>query len=831
MKNQTQIDPKKSVLSFLFGILLLIQTLTLSAQINKYGMSLSGTDGNYTLKDASKICPLIVGGCNALPPNAYSLYAGYQPNLISDNDFAYCTTLKYTFKTYSSYSLSLEVDIPKLTAGPHPFIIWVHGGGWANGGTTAFANQSQYLASRGIAGVRLTYSLISQGGNFDLGMRELADAYAFVQQHATEWGLDMTRFGYAGGSAGTPLSSLAAMKHNANGNDCKLYMGCNGIYDFQKNLAGAFGSGASPYLTAYPTKESRNVISSINYIPSNPTNIPAVALFHGTADFTISYLQSVALYDSIISKGGRAEKNIYDYYVHAFFNKGSSDMYEDMILKMYAFAKSVFGTPTVTIPPPSQSVIARFLFTTGENQTKPTKVAKGVTISDFQIGNVINSNYIDNALETQGWGGLNISGSKYVGFEIKSNPDCSFKVNNIDLKMKKSTSTLVLNGIFNYGTKFPPTTTRGFQKFGIATTDYSTVSLLPNSTPLAQTNANLCFGIGISTGTSTTEVISFDEITVYGEVVKPIITVPTILADTDSISFNTYNGTPQTQKVTVFGEMLQNTVQVSVEGDLNGYFSVDQQIATVTELQYGKTIQVNFSPQNTGVYTAELKLQSEEASLILPLSATSQGITAIPAISITAIPTGTQVGTNIVVDYKYTLDAPGRVRFNITKNGGATPSTFISTVANAVVNPAAAGTDVTGTFSLLIPANTIPTSSLIGNENYRVKIELYKADNTFIIGDYSNINYNFIESTLDNANPDLIEALSLYPNPIDDVLNVKSVGDLTHVTYEIIDISGKVVLQSQLVNKSIDVSKLNSGIYILSLNSEDGDNNIKFIKK
>ncbi len=313
---------------------------TLSAQNNKYGMALSGEVGSYTLTDASSICPIIPGGCTILPADAYEAYAGYQPEIISDNDYQQCNTLKYTFKTYPTHSLTLEVDIPKLSTAPHPFIIWVHGGGWAKGGTSAFLNQSRYLASRGIAGVRITYSLISQKGNFDLGMQELADALEFIQKHATEWNLDTTRFGYAAGSAGTPLASLAAMKHNGNG--CKLYMGCNGMYDFQHNLAGTFASGASNYLLNYPTTASRRVISAINHIPGDPVNIPSVTVFHGTADYTISYLQSTALCDSISSKGGHAEKYIYNYYVHGFFNKGKSDKYEDVMVKMYAFAKSVF---------------------------------------------------------------------------------------------------------------------------------------------------------------------------------------------------------------------------------------------------------------------------------------------------------------------------------------------------------------------------------------------------------------------------------------------------------------------------------------------------------
>ena len=303
-------------------------------------MALTGSPGNFTLTDSAKICPLVKGGCAALTADAFTALPRYKPDLIKEKDYSQCTTLKFTYKTYDTFSLYLEVDIPKQSKGPHPFIIYVHGGGWANGSLTSFQSQSTYLASRGIAGVRISYSLMLQGGTFNKGMQEIADAFAFVQAHAAEWGLDMTRFGYAGGSAGTPLAALAAMQHNGNG--CKLFMGCNGIYDFTNNLQGSFGRN-SPYLKEYPKQESRKVISPIHAIPEKDSNIPAVIVFHGTADFTISHLQSVALCDAVIAKGGRAEKNIYENYVHAFYAKGNSDVFEDITIKMYAFAHSVFG--------------------------------------------------------------------------------------------------------------------------------------------------------------------------------------------------------------------------------------------------------------------------------------------------------------------------------------------------------------------------------------------------------------------------------------------------------------------------------------------------------
>jgi acetyl esterase/lipase len=316
--------------------------MLVSAQKNRYGMALEGTEGNYRLKDSAKICPLIEGGCATLLADAFVKMPSYQPNLIKEGDYTNCTTLKFTYKKYDTLSLYMEVDIPTGTKGPHPFIIWVHGGGWANGNLSSFQNQSTYLASRGIAGIRISYSLMSQGGTFNKGMQEMTDAFEFVKAHAAEWGLDMNRFGYAGGSAGTPLASLAAMKHNGNG--CKLFMGCNGIYDFTNNLQGTFGK-SSPYLKEYSKQESRTAISPVHNIPSQPANVPAVIVFHGTADFTISHWQSVALCDAITAKGGRAEKHIYKNYVHAFYGRGSSDVFEDITMKMYAFAKSVFKMP------------------------------------------------------------------------------------------------------------------------------------------------------------------------------------------------------------------------------------------------------------------------------------------------------------------------------------------------------------------------------------------------------------------------------------------------------------------------------------------------------
>ena len=70
-----------------------------------------------------------------------------------------------------------------------------------------------------------------------------------------------------------------------------------------------------------------------------------------------------------------------------------------------------------------------------------------------------------------------------------------------------------------------------------------------------------------------------------------------------------------------------------------------------------------------------------------------------------------------------------------------------------------------------------------------------------------------------------------YPNPVRDVLNIQSQMALKSV--EVFNIIGQKVIRSENVNHAqIDVSKLNSGTYVVRATFEDGQvENIKFVKK
>jgi len=68
----------------------------------------------------------------------------------------------------------------------------------------------------------------------------------------------------------------------------------------------------------------------------------------------------------------------------------------------------------------------------------------------------------------------------------------------------------------------------------------------------------------------------------------------------------------------------------------------------------------------------------------------------------------------------------------------------------------------------------------------------------------------------------------IYPNPAN---NTISVNLKNNSTFNILDLTGRLVIASKVENNTIDISNLNKGVYILQTNSINGIINTKFIKQ
>ncbi|TVR80634.1 MAG: T9SS C-terminal target domain-containing protein [Saprospirales bacterium] len=103
-------------------------------------------------------------------------------------------------------------------------------------------------------------------------------------------------------------------------------------------------------------------------------------------------------------------------------------------------------------------------------------------------------------------------------------------------------------------------------------------------------------------------------------------------------------------------------------------------------------------------------------------------------------------------------------------------------------------------------------------------------------GDSSN---DFIVTTLFQANLELpsstaeirTQALSFFPNPTSEVLNVKGISNGSTYRYQIVDPMGRLVDKGELTGGSVNVKHLPVGTYFITIANEGEIHSGKFIKQ
>lgn len=71
--------------------------------------------------------------------------------------------------------------------------------------------------------------------------------------------------------------------------------------------------------------------------------------------------------------------------------------------------------------------------------------------------------------------------------------------------------------------------------------------------------------------------------------------------------------------------------------------------------------------------------------------------------------------------------------------------------------------------------------------------------------------------------------LEVYPNPTTDVVYINNEGNRP-MQLTVISLSGEVVLQAANATKSLDVSKLSAGVYILKVRIGNEEASVRLLK-
>lgn len=107
-------------------------------------------------------------------------------------------TKHFVYRSHEGYDLEMYIDLPASGSG-FPVLFHIFGGGWTSGTPERVEVISKYLASLGIAGVRVGHSLSTHpGATIARAFDDINYARQYVFRRAAECRIDTTRYGYVG---------------------------------------------------------------------------------------------------------------------------------------------------------------------------------------------------------------------------------------------------------------------------------------------------------------------------------------------------------------------------------------------------------------------------------------------------------------------------------------------------------------------------------------------------------------------------------------------------------------------------------------------------------
>lgn len=221
------------------------------------------------------------------------------------------------------YLPAQKLDIYRpYSDGPHPVVIWVHGGGWSTGSKELYASVAQRLVRKNIVVVIPGYTLYPDAHAFDQA-HEIARAFQWTRENIARYGGDPDRVILGGQSAGAHLTGLVALD--------ATYL--NELNRSPAEICGWYGI-AGPYSIPVQVEYERTVKrrnirllldffnGQINFERGSPRSFVRgdtmpILLIHGSADKTVPPAVSQDLHSALYALGAPSTLRVYKGAGHA----------------------------------------------------------------------------------------------------------------------------------------------------------------------------------------------------------------------------------------------------------------------------------------------------------------------------------------------------------------------------------------------------------------------------------------------------------------------------------------------------------------------------------
>lgn len=228
-----------------------------------------------------------------------------------------CASLVY--KSVGGRELRLFIEKPQdwKATDKRPAIVFFFGGGWVGGTPEQFRKQSEYLATRGMVGVRVEYRTIakSDSGPPTVCCADAKSAMRYVRAKAAELGVDPQRIAAAGGSAGGHLAAFTAMVPGLDDPEDDLKVSCKPQALVLFNPV--FNNGPGQWGHQRVGERYREFSPAHNI----SSGAPPVIVFVGDSDKLIPVSVLRDFESGLKEQGVRCDTRVYPNAGHGFFNR------------------------------------------------------------------------------------------------------------------------------------------------------------------------------------------------------------------------------------------------------------------------------------------------------------------------------------------------------------------------------------------------------------------------------------------------------------------------------------------------------------------------------
>lgn len=242
-------------------------------------------------------------------------------------------------------SLKLDIYVPENGDGPFPLLVWIHGGGFTTGDKkdcplVGFCQKGYVVASIGYR-----FSNIAQ---LPAQVEDCKAAIRWLKAHHQEYGIDPSRVGVAGSSAGGYLANMLGVtgrnkKFDVGGNldqtsEVQAVCNCFGPTDILTALDGLEPAAAKSLGKVYaavlggPISEKKAL--AIEMSPLTYVDEHAAPFMHvqGTADTLVPFAQAEKLHDKLRQRGVASRLFLIPRGGHGGHEFGSAKMIEELCL-------------------------------------------------------------------------------------------------------------------------------------------------------------------------------------------------------------------------------------------------------------------------------------------------------------------------------------------------------------------------------------------------------------------------------------------------------------------------------------------------------------------